>query len=69
MRAHHVIAVVAAILVGAGVKLIFFTAPTAEADTLSIESVGVDVSQLHRNVTNLPVQTFYDMSFVFPAAD
>jgi hypothetical protein len=69
MRAHHVIAVVAAVLVGAGVKLIFFTAPTAEADTLSIESVGVDVSQLHRNVTNLPVQTFHDMSLVFPGAD
>jgi len=66
MRAHHVIAVVAVILVGVGVKLIFFTAPTAEADSLSIKSVGVDVSQLHQNVKNLPVQKFHDMSLVFP---
>ena len=69
MRAHHVIAVVAVILVGVGVKLIFFTAPTAEADSLSIKSVGVDVSQLHQNVKNLPVQKFHDMSLVFPGGD
>ena len=50
MRAYHVIAVVAVILVGVGVKLIFFTAPPAEADSLPIKSVGVDVSQLHQNV-------------------
>jgi hypothetical protein len=66
MRAHHVIAVVAVVLVGFGVKLIFFAAPTAEADPLSIKSVGVDVSQLHQNVKDLPVQKFHDMSFVFP---
>ena len=69
MRAYHVIAVVAAVLVGAGLKLIFFAAPTAEADTLSIGSVGVDVSQLHQNVKNLPVQKLHDMSFVFPGDD
>ncbi len=69
MRAHHVIAVVAVILVGVGVKLIFFTAPTAEADPLSIKSVGVDVSQLHQNVKNLPVQKLHDMSLVFPGDD
>ena len=69
MRAHHVIAVVAVILVGVGVKLIFFTAPTAEADPLSIKSVGVDVSQLHQNAKNLPVQKLHDMSLVFPAGD
>ena len=69
MRAHHVIAVVAVILVGVGVKLIFFTAPTAEADPLFIKSVGVDVSQLHQNVKNLPVQKLHDMSLVFPDGD
>src|SRR6266436_4265896 len=69
MRAHHVIAVVAVILVGVGMKLIFFTAPTAGADPLSIKSVGVDVSQLHQNVENLPVQKFHDMSLVFPGGD
>jgi hypothetical protein len=66
MRAHHVIAVVAVVLVVVGMKLIFFTTPTAEADPLSIKSVGMDVSQLHRNVKNLSVQKFHDMSFVFP---
>jgi hypothetical protein len=69
MRAHRVIAVIAAILVGVGVKLIFFTAPAAEADTLSIRTVGVDVSQFHRNVESLPVQTFHDMSLVFADGD
>lgn len=69
MRAHHAIAVVAAILVGVGVKLIFFTAPTAEADSLSIKSVSVDVSQLHQNVKNLPVQKFHDMSFGLSGVD
>ena len=69
MRAHHVIAVIAAILIGVGVKLIFFAAPIAEADTLAIGSVGVDVSQLHRNVESLPVQTFHDMSLVFSDGD
>ena len=51
MLARHVIAVVAVILIGVGVKLIFFTAPTAaEADLLPIKSVRVDASQLHQNV-------------------
>jgi molybdenum-dependent DNA-binding transcriptional regulator ModE len=69
MRAHLVIAVVAVILVGIGVKLIFFSVPTAEADSLSIKSVGVDVSQLHQNVRNLPVEKSHDMSFVFSGGD
>ena len=69
MRAHHVIAVVAVILVGVAVKLIFLTAPNAEADSLSIKSVGVDVSRLHQNIKSLPVQKFHDMSLVFPDGD
>jgi len=69
MRAHHVIAIVAVILVGVGVKLIFFSAPTAEADPLSIKSMRVDVSQLHQNAKNLPVQKFHDMSLVFCDGD
>jgi hypothetical protein len=48
MRAHHVIiAAVAVILVGFGVKLIFFWAPTAEAK-LSVESVSMDISDRSR---------------------
>jgi hypothetical protein len=69
MRSYHVIAVVAVILVGVGVKLIFFAAPTAEADSLANKNKGVDVSQMHRNVKNLPVQEFHDMSVIFSSGD
>ena len=65
MRAHHVLTVAAAILVGLGVKLFFFAAPTAEAVSLPIKSAGVDVSQLHHNVKDLPTEEFHDMTFVF----
>jgi hypothetical protein len=69
MRAHHVIAVVAVILVGVGLKVIFFAAPTAEADSRPIKSAGVDISQIHQNIKSLPVQKIHDMSLVFPAGD
>ena len=46
MRAHHAIAVVAIILIGLGLKLTFFSAPPAEADARSVESLHIDVSQL-----------------------
>ncbi len=69
MHAHHVIAVVAAILIGVGVKLMLITAPTAEADLLSVKSVGVDVAQLHPNAKNVPAQKFHDMSLVLPGGD
>jgi hypothetical protein len=69
MRAQHVIAVVAAIFVGVGLKLIFFAAPTAEADARPIKSVSVDISQIHQNSKSLPVQKLHDMSLVFSAGD
>jgi len=53
MRAHHAIAVVAVILIGVGLKLIFFTAPTAEAVAFSVKSASVDVSGSHQNAKNL----------------
>ena len=65
MHARHVIAVVAVILAGAGAKLTFFSTSNAEADWLSSKTVGLDVSRLHQNVKNLPMQKFHDMSFVF----
>lgn len=68
-RAHHAIAVVAAILVGFGLKLIFFSAPIAEADARSIESVRMDVSDMHRNVQNLLVEKAHDMTFVYSDGD
>jgi hypothetical protein len=69
MRAHHVIAIVAAILVGFGLKLIFFSAPIAEADVGSVKSVSMDISEMHQNIKNLPVEKFHDMSFVFSEGD
>lgn len=69
IRAHHVAAVVAVILVGVGLKLIFFAAPTAEADSRPIKSARVDISQIHQNIKSLPVQKFHDMSLVFPVSD
>ena len=47
-------------------KLPFFDAPLAEGDARYINSVSVDVSPLHHNIETLPVQTFHDMSLVFP---
>jgi hypothetical protein len=66
MRAHHVIAVVAVILVGIGVKLPFFAAPIAEADSRSIESLSVDIPRMHHNIKNIQVEHFHDMPLVFP---
>ena len=55
MRAHHVIAVIAVLLVGVSLKLAFFTAPTAEAVSLSVKRAGVDASQV-RNVGAAPAE-------------
>jgi hypothetical protein len=65
MRAHHVIAIVAVILVVFGLKLIFFSAPIAEANVSSVKRAGIDVAEMHQNIKNLPVEKFHDMTFVF----
>jgi hypothetical protein len=69
MRAHHAIAIVAIILIGFGLKLTFFSAPPAEADARSVESVRMDVSQIEPNIKNLPTQKIHDMTFVFSEGD
>jgi hypothetical protein len=56
MRARHVVAVVAVILVGIGMKLAFFAAPTAEAHDAQLHPIG----------KNLPELKFQDMSVIFP---
>ena len=65
MRAHHAIAVVAIILVGFGLKPVFFTAPTAEAVSLSVKRAGVDASQLHRNVKDSPAEKSHGAPLTF----
>ena len=69
MRAHHAIGIVAVILVGFGLKLLFFSAPIAEADLLGVRSVGMDISQMHQNNKTLPEQKIHDMTFVFSKVD
>jgi hypothetical protein len=70
MRAYHVIiTAVSVILIGFGVKLIFFWAPTAEANLLSVKSVSMDISEVQRSTKNLPVQKIHDMTFVFSDRD
>lgn len=72
MRAHHASAVVAVILISFGVKMFFFSAPTAEADIHAGPSASMDVFQMHivyPNRNNLPVQKMHDMSFVFSEAN
>ena len=66
MRAHHAIAIVAAILVGFGLTLIFSSAPIAVADARVVKSVSMDISEMQQSVKNLPVEKFQDMTFVFP---
>jgi hypothetical protein len=69
MRAYHAIAVVTLILIGFGLKLTFFSAPIAEADVGSVKSVDIDISRMHQNIKNLPVEKFQDMTFVFSDHD
>lgn len=69
MRAHHAIAILAVILVGFGLNLVFFSAPIAEADVGSVKNVSMEVSEMQRNIKNLPVEKFHDMTFVFSDGD
>jgi hypothetical protein len=65
MRARYAIAVVSAILVGFGLKLFFFSAPSAVADTGVVMSVSMNISEIQKNIKNLPVEKINDMTFVF----
>ena len=51
MRAHHAIAVVAVILISFGVKMFFFSAPTAEADVKN-SRISLAFGVLSRDRTN-----------------
>jgi hypothetical protein len=42
------------------VKQLFFSAPPAEANARSVESVRIDVSQMQQNIKNLPEQKMND---------
>jgi hypothetical protein len=68
MRAHHAVAVLTVLLVGFGVKLYFFSTPTAEADESSVKSSSMEVLKMQENI-KLPTQKIHDMTFVFSEGD
>ena len=72
LREHHVIAVVAVLLISFGVKMFFSSSPpTAEANIHAVPSAilsaSVNVLQMHRDVDtkSLPVQKMNDKTFIF----
>jgi len=65
MHTHPAIAIVTGILVGFGLKLVFFSVPTVAADVGSTKRASIDVSAMHRQIKNLPVENFRDMTFGF----
>ena len=72
MRAHHVIAVVAVLIIGLGAKQYFFPPMQAEADIHAVPSASMNVLQMHidhPNRNNLPTQKMHDMTFVYSDSD
>ena len=67
MRAHHIIAVVAVLVIGLGAKQFVFPPKQADANINAVSSASVDVLQMHRDMDtkSLPVQKMRDMTFVF----
>jgi len=61
MRFHHVIAIVAVLMIGFGVKVFFFSSPAVEAEVP--KNAGMNIFQLHMdypNMKTLPVQDVKD---------
>jgi hypothetical protein len=50
------------LLIGVTAKLSFFDPQPAEA---VLSSATLDIQKVHQSMTNLPVQKFQDMTFVF----
>jgi molybdenum-dependent DNA-binding transcriptional regulator ModE len=67
MRARHVIAVVAVLVIGLGAKQFLFSPTQADANINAVPSASVNVLQMHRdiNIKNLPVQKVNDKAFIF----
>jgi hypothetical protein len=62
MRARSALTLVAVLLVGVAAKLALFGPQPAEAVP---SSASLDIQKMQRSITNLPVQKFQDMTFVF----
>ena len=68
VRAHHVIVVLAVLVIGLGAKQYFSPPVKAEAN---IHAVSMNVLQMHNDIDmkNLPVQKVDDKTFIFSEAD
>jgi hypothetical protein len=62
MRKHHILAVVAVLLIGLGVKQYFYPPVAVEADT---RASNMSVLQMHIDHPKLPAQVMHDMTLVF----
>lgn len=70
MRAHHVVAVLAVLIIGWGMKQFLFSTPQAQANLSATESVSpIQMHVGYPNTDQLPVQKPNDRSFVFPESD
>lgn len=67
MRAHHVITVIAVLVIALGAKHLLFPLKQANADINAIPSASVNVLQMQRGIdaTSLPVQKMNDKTFIF----
>ena len=72
MRAHHVIAVLAVLVIGLGAKQYFFPPMEAEANLHAVPRASMNVLQMHIDHPNRkdhPTQKMHDMTFVFSEPD
>jgi hypothetical protein len=61
MRSHHVVAIFAVLIIGFGVKVLFFSSPAAEAEVP--DNASMNILQMHLdypNMKDLPVQDVKD---------
>ncbi len=67
MRAHHVIAVVAVLVIGLGAKQFLFPPTQADANINAVPSASVNVLQMHRDIDtkSISVQKMNDKTFIF----
>jgi hypothetical protein len=68
IRKHHVIAVLAVLVIGLGAKQYFFPPIKAEANIHAVPSASINVLQMqidYPNGNNLPQQKMNDTTFVF----
>jgi hypothetical protein len=65
MRAHHIIAVVAVLVIGIGAKQFLFPPKQADADVVSPATMNVLRMHTDINMQQLPKQKMNDRTFVF----